>query len=135
MNRSFYSQPLTPDWRTEVTSPPPRGSREDLVSEIIGPYYAHLPTFLSASAGAEALETAIAAVWSQQWPRLRMEFSFRTAQLGARPRRSARYDVQVAFPETGEGALGPNGSTLLPTTRVLARLLLFVDSCGAMGAT
>jgi len=102
VSRSFYSQPLTPDWRIEATSSSQRRSRAELVSEIIGQYYSHSPTFLTASAGAEALEAAIAAVWSQQWPRLRMEFSFRTAQFGARPRRSARYDVQVAFPETGE---------------------------------
>ena len=105
VSRSFYSQPLTPDRRIKATSAPQRGSRAKLISEIIGPYYSHLPTFLTASAGAEALEAAIAAVWSQQWPRLRLEFSFRTAQLGARPRRNARYDVQVAFPETGEGVV------------------------------
>jgi len=96
VNRSFYSQPLVPDW-SALVSTPSRLPQEDLISEIIGPYYSHLPTFLSSSAGADALERAIAEVWSQQWPRLRMEFSFRTAQLDTRRRRSARYDVQVAL--------------------------------------
>lgn len=95
VSRSFYSRPLVPDWEVPASaSLHPR--RKDLISEIIGSYYSYLPTTLNSSAGADALEMAIAAVWSQQWPRLRMEFSFRTAQLGMRRRRSARYAVQVA---------------------------------------
>lgn len=103
VSRSFYAQPLVPDGKVETC---PSLPSEELVSRIISPYYSHQPTFLSAGAGVEALETAIAAVWSQQWPRLRMEFSFRTAQLGARPRRTARYDVQVAQFAAGEDAAG-----------------------------
>jgi hypothetical protein len=99
VNRSFYLQPLVPDWDVPVSTPS-RLPRKDVISEIIGPYYSQLPTFLSSSAGADAIEAAIAAVWSQQWPRLRMEFSFRTAQVGTRRRRSARYDVQVAVSDT-----------------------------------
>jgi hypothetical protein len=99
VNRNFYSQSLVPDWDVPVSTPS-RLPRKDVISEIIGPYYSQLPTFLSSGAGADAIETAIAAVWSQQWPRLRMEFSFRTAQVGARRRRSARYDVQVALSDT-----------------------------------
>ena len=102
VGRSFYSQPLTLGGVGNAPAPP-NAVRGDMIAEIIGTYYSHLPTFLAASAGAEALEAAIAAVWSQQWPRLRMEFSFRTAQLGSAPRRSGRYDVQVAIPEIGKG--------------------------------
>jgi hypothetical protein len=102
-----------------------------MIADIIGTYYSHQPTFLAASAGGEAIEAAIAAVWSQQWPRLRMEFSFRTAQLGSAPRRSGRYDVQVAIPEMGEGlqssdwigvaAADAGGTKVTPLRRFLWR--------------
>jgi hypothetical protein len=80
----------------------------DLIAEIIDSYYSHRPTFLNAGARAEPIETAIAAVWSQQWPRLRMGFSFRTAQLGSRRRRNARYDVQVAPAEPSDAIYSPS---------------------------
>jgi hypothetical protein len=97
VDRGFYSKPLLLDFDVPV-SPSPLVSREDLISEIVGLYYSHQPTFLNSSFGADALEASVAAVWSQQWPLLRMEFSFRTAELGSRRRRSSgRYDVQVAL--------------------------------------
>lgn len=102
VDRGFYSGSLLLD-ADGPTLLPSHAPRADLISEIIGPYYSHEPTFLSSSAGADALEAAIAAVWSQQWPRLRMEFSFRTAQLGSRRRRSSsKYDVQVAFSDASD---------------------------------
>jgi hypothetical protein len=107
VDRGFYSEPLLLD-ADGPASLPSHAPRADLISEIIGPYYSHQPTFLSSSAGTDALEAAIAAVWSQQWPRLRMEFSFRTAQLGSRRRRSTRYDVQVTLSEISDAIVGSN---------------------------
>jgi hypothetical protein len=92
VERSFYSVPLSLVSGVSSWSVP----RSDLVAEIIESYYSHETTFLSAGALAERIEAAIAAVWSQQWPRLRTGFSFRTAQLGSARRRNAKYDIQVA---------------------------------------
>ena len=130
VSRSFYSRPLALDV-AENASAAPNAVRGNMIADIIGTYYSHQPTFLAASAGAEAIEAAIAAVWSQQWPRLRMEFSFRTAQLGSAPRRSGRYDVQVAIPEIGESlrssdwigiaAADARGTKVTPLRRFLWR--------------
>jgi hypothetical protein len=105
VDRGFYSESLLLD-ADGPASLPSHIPRADLISEIIGPYYSHQPTFLSSGAGADALEAAIAAVWSQQWPRLRMEFSFRTAQLGSHRRRTSRYDVQVALSDASDEIVG-----------------------------
>jgi hypothetical protein len=43
----------------------------------------------------EPLDAAIFAVWSQQWPRLRRIFSFRTAGLAGDPSSKARFDLRV----------------------------------------
>ncbi len=43
----------------------------------------------------EPLDEVIFAVWSQQWPRLRRVFSFRTAGLAADPSSTARFDLRV----------------------------------------
>jgi hypothetical protein len=128
--RSFYSQPLSLS-RGGNSPTLPNAVRYDMIADIIGAYYSHLPTFLPASAGAEALESAIAAVWSQQWPRLRMEFSFRTAQLGSAPRRNGRYDVQVVIPKIednprssdwiGAVASDAGGTKVTPLRRFLWR--------------
>jgi hypothetical protein len=101
VNRSFYSEPLSLLEGDSQVSPPMRSLQ---VSEIISRYYSDQPTFLRSGAGADALEAAIAAVWSQKWPRLRMEFSFRTAELGSHRRRS-RYDVQVTSFDIPEEAV------------------------------
>ncbi|MGR3481666.1 GAP1-N1 domain-containing protein [Salipiger marinus] len=56
----------------------PTSSRED-VAGIISSYYCNEPVLLNNTPD-EAFERAIFDVWSQQWPRLRSEFSFRTVQ-------------------------------------------------------
>jgi hypothetical protein len=43
----------------------------------------------------EPADSAIFAVWSQQWPRLRRTFSFRTAGLAADPAGKSRFDLRV----------------------------------------
>ena len=45
----------------------------------------------------EPLDGAIFAVWSQQWPRLRRAFSFRTAGFAADPSNTVRFDFQVVY--------------------------------------
>jgi GTPase-associated protein 1, N-terminal domain type 1 len=105
VDRSFYSEPLLLS-AEGASATPSLAPRADLISDIIGSYYSNKSTRLNAAAGADAIEAAIAAVWSQQWPRLRAGFSFRTAQLGSHPRRSTRYDVQVAFSEISDAIVG-----------------------------
>ncbi len=56
----------------------PTSSRK-LVSIIISSYYRNEPVLLNDTPD-EAFERAMFDVWSQQWPRLRSEFSFRTVQ-------------------------------------------------------
>ena len=101
VDRGFYSEPLLLS-AEGPTAAPSLAPQADLIAEIIGSYYSNKPTHLSATAGNDAIEAAIAAVWSQQWSKLRAEFSFRTAQLGSHRRRSTRYDVQVAFSERSD---------------------------------
>ena len=93
-DRGFYTVPISsmPTVGSEVVAP------SDLVVETLESYYARETAFLNAGVAAEQIEAAIAAVWSQQWPKLRAGFSFRTARLGSTRRRNARYDVQVAPP-------------------------------------
>ncbi|MET4092915.1 hypothetical protein [Bradyrhizobium sp. S3.5.5] len=58
-------------------------------------YYTGLPTIVAPGKDTQALEKAILAVWSQQWPRLRAEFSFRTAVMSGR-RLKNNFAVQVS---------------------------------------
>lgn len=54
-------------------------SSRDYVADIISSYYRNEPVLLKDTPD-EAFERAMFDVWSQQWPRLRSEFSFRTVQ-------------------------------------------------------
>ncbi|WP_018632651.1 GAP1-N1 domain-containing protein [Neomegalonema perideroedes] len=56
----------------------PASSRE-YATKIISSYYRNEPVVLNDTPN-EAFERAVFDVWSQQWPRLRSEFSFRTVQ-------------------------------------------------------
>ena len=64
------------------------------VTELIRTYYSGNPVLLDSEVKRTALEAAIMAVWSQQWPRLRTSFSFRTASGGER-RKSELVDYDV----------------------------------------
>jgi hypothetical protein len=66
------------------------------IESLIWQYYSGERALLDPDVPAPNLEAAIMAVWSQQWPRLRSSFAFRTAS-GAERRRSEliNYDVQV----------------------------------------
>lgn len=54
-------------------------SSPEYVADIISSYYCNEPVLLNDTPD-EAFERAMFDVWSQQWPRLRSEFSFRTVQ-------------------------------------------------------
>ncbi|MDW5312996.1 hypothetical protein [Rhizobium sp. PL01] len=69
-----FSAPLAVG-RRERAAPPPR----KLIEQVLTACYDK--AFLSASMGQEAdMERAILAVWSQQWPRMRSTFCFRSVQ-------------------------------------------------------
>jgi hypothetical protein len=94
---SFYSAPLQIGNVTNKFSPPDT----DIVAKLIANYYAGKPAILRADRNPDALETSILSVWSQQWPRLRSIFSFRTAVMTGRWKASS-YDVFVATSQSSE---------------------------------
>jgi hypothetical protein len=72
----------------------PATAHPAMVAQVMATYYVGHPFVGAASAG-EALEEAVLAVWSQQWPRLRALFSFRTVRAGAASKGSGtRFDFQ-----------------------------------------
>lgn len=82
-------------------------SSRDYVADIISSYYRNEPVLLKDTPD-EVFERAMFDVWSQQWPRLRSEFSFRTVQSSAtvldkgltiKVSQSARKGVGVERPE------------------------------------
>ena len=83
-------------------------ARPDLISEIISSYYTGGRATLSPESGEhDEIESAVLAVWSQQWPRLRSSFSFCTAPLNENRRTEQNdYNVQVA-PLDGPSSVGP----------------------------
>lgn len=98
---SGYGEPLA--------MPPPRRRPIDLdqdtLFDLLSKYYSGEQVLLRPDAAPQARDAAIFAVWSQQWPRLRMLFSFRTAPGGERRRSEMiSYDVQVGAPGLDAGA-------------------------------
>jgi len=88
----FYSEPISVGSSHSLHSTPDR----EIVVELIRTYYSGEPVLLDYGVDQAALEAAIMAVWSQQWPRLRTSFSFRTAAGGERRKSElVDYDVQV----------------------------------------
>ena len=63
----------------------------------------------------EQLDSAIFAVWSQQWPRLRRAFSFRTAGFVADSSNSARFDLQVIREPVSSALLLQDDASSQPT--------------------
>lgn len=87
-----YGEPISVDFSKAPGDTPDHRS----VVELIRTYYSGNPVLLDAETERTALEAAIMAVWSQQWPRLRTSFSFRTAAGGERRKSELiNYDVQV----------------------------------------
>lgn len=69
-------------------------SYREYVANIISSYYRYEPVLLNDTPG-EAFERAMFDVWSQQWPRLRSEFSFRTVQ-SSEPVREKGLTIKVS---------------------------------------
>lgn len=83
----------------------PTSSRE-YVKDIISSYYRNEPVLLNDTPD-EAFERAMFDVWSQQWPRLRSEFSFRTVQSSELVRDKGLTIKVVSNAREGAGAHGP----------------------------
>lgn len=67
-----------------------------VIREILKAYYTMSVAVLSATAPSGEIEASILRVWSQQWPKLRIGFTFRTAITGERRRiEGTSYDVRV----------------------------------------
>src|SRR5262249_13594723 len=89
---SAYSERLTLRPARQRKIEPNRDALFDLISQ----YYSSDEVFLPPNTSPEARDATIFAVWSQQWPRLRLSFTFRTAMGDARRRSELiNYDVQV----------------------------------------
>lgn len=87
-----YDEPLD-----LAPSPSAEPTHIGLILPIIDGYYSGRSVTLSSEESPNEIERSILAVWSQQWPRQRMVFSFCTANLNERRRsESSEYDVQVA---------------------------------------
>lgn len=85
---------------------PPATASPAVVAQVIASYYTG-QAFVGASSTGDLLEDAIVAVWSQQWPRLRALFSFRTAQASAASKGSGtRFDFQPSPLEHGRTISG-----------------------------
>lgn len=82
-----------------LQSGPSRSSRVrgDLLRSMIGAYYRDKPGALPTEEDDEAIEQALMLVWSQQWPRLRQRFSFKTARTPSIAR-DTRYSVTHGQP-------------------------------------
>jgi hypothetical protein len=94
----FYTRPIylsettTGLYLSETTTG--LDAEPSVVAHVLSSYYAGRPFPASVPSGSE-LDSAILAVWSQQWPRLRTAFSFRTARTtAATGRGNARFDFQ-----------------------------------------
>jgi hypothetical protein len=107
-DQSAYDEPLA------MPPPVPRsaGLDQDILFDLVSKYYSGEQVLLRPDAEPKARDAAIFALWSQQWPRLRMLFSFRTAPGGDRRRSEMiSYDVQVGSPGLDVGAEHGAGPT------------------------
>ncbi|MBX9646723.1 MAG: hypothetical protein K2X57_06685 [Xanthobacteraceae bacterium] len=91
VDRSFYSTALLPTANNPALSSPDRR----VIAAVIAGYYSGSPTVVPPASDTASLEAAILSVWTQQWPKLRSQFSFRTAVASAR-RSKSNFDVQVS---------------------------------------
>ena len=104
LNSKLYGNPISLALPRSARATP----HHESVMELIRSYYSDNPVFLDGKVERDSLEAAILAVWSQQWPRLRTSFSFRTAAGGERRKSELiKFDVQVGSrpaPVEGEEA-------------------------------
>lgn len=88
-----YASPVTID-PLDVTSMGSTSISEEVALRVLRAVYA--PPFHGLAAGdKEPIEAEIFAIWSQQWPRLRRMFSFRTAGSVTDPSNKTHFDLRV----------------------------------------
>lgn len=90
-NYSFYAEPLVID-PTEPSVKTPFSIQNGL--SVVRALYAPGASGVVVDQG-EPLDAAVFAAWSQQWPRLRRAFSFRTAGPVNEPSLAARFDLRI----------------------------------------
>jgi hypothetical protein len=88
-----YASPLTIDPGNTTAAPRDSLSRQCGLRVLRALYAPRSQGILSDNK--EPLDAAIFAVWSQQWPRLRRVFSFRTAGFVADPSNTIRLDLRI----------------------------------------
>jgi len=76
------------------------------LQRAIEDYYSGRTALLSAALNQDAAEGVVTAMWSQQWPRLRAMFAFRTARTKRRKSDLIQYDVQMNAAGDAERASG-----------------------------
>ncbi len=89
-----YAVPVPLEAR--LTEPPAIDKHE--LQRAIQDYYSGRPALLSAALDQKIAEGIVTAIWSQQWPRLRAAFAFRTARTERRKSDLIQYDVQLTSP-------------------------------------
>jgi hypothetical protein len=80
----------------------------EMVAHVLRSYYAGRPFSTTLPVGAE-LDYAVLAVWSQQWPRLRTAFSFRTVRTTAS---SSRGNVRFEFQPSMHLEISPESNAI-----------------------
>ncbi len=88
-----YTSPLTVD-PLAATAPARTSASRPSALRVLRALYAPQSHGTLLDNG-EPVDAAIFAAWSQQWPRLRRAFSFRTAGLAADPSAKSRFDLRV----------------------------------------
>ena len=84
------SDVLLPDSNPTVVS-----DLEALIAALYGAEYSSKRPVLIAASSSSGYDSALLSLWSQQWPRLRQEFSFSTGVLGPLPSFETLFDVAV----------------------------------------
>lgn len=88
-----YANPLTVD-PLDTASPAWRPVSRQSLLRVLRALYAPQYQGILPDDGAP-MDSSIFAIWSQQWPRLRRTFSFRTAGLAVDPSGKLRFDLRV----------------------------------------
>ena len=94
----LYSRPLEVP---PINQSSETGPDEGTIRTALSFYYNMKPAVLAPLKQASKLEASILAIWSQQWPKLRITFTFRSAVGGDRRRsETTAFDIRVSnFPE------------------------------------
>ncbi|WP_136621693.1 MULTISPECIES: hypothetical protein [Mesorhizobium] len=101
--------------RSKATEPVAIDEAE--LQQAIQDYYSGRPALLSATLDQKAAEGIVTAMWSQQWPRLRAAFAFRTARTERRKSDLVHYDVQLSSPSETEKPGGTSSDWALIAAR------------------